>query len=353
MQINGLNALPSTDTTLRGLDLVRTSDSQTVSLNPAFDEDTLTYTAAVANDIDTVTLTATATHSNATVVITNDDDTSTLNEADLSLVIGQNTLTVTVTAEDTSTAETYTVTVTRQQDITSTITVPISWSLIPSGISDGQQFRLLFLSGTRRDGSSSAITDYNTFVQERAAAGHARIQPYSDAFTVVGCTEDDDARDNTGTTFTNSNKGVPIYWLGGTKVADDYEDFYDGSWDDEANEKNEDGNDGPDTDNSSNYPLTGCDDDGTEIFVSSQSQALGNGGDVTIARPNSTNTNHGPISSNGEVTNTFTRPMYGLSPVFTVAAGGATRVSNGWSLTPSELGPRDQFRLLFLSSTTA
>ena len=25
--------------------------------------------------------------------------------------------------------------------------------------------------------------------------------------------------------------GVPIYWLGGNKVADDYADFYDASWD--------------------------------------------------------------------------------------------------------------------------
>ena len=46
--------------------------------------------------------------------------------------------------------------------------------------------------------------------------------------------------------------------------------------------------------------------------------------------------------------------MYGLSAVFRVveAEEGATRVSNNWSLTPSELGARDQFRLLFLSSTT-
>ena len=30
---------------------------------------------------------------------------------------------------------------------------------------------------------------------------------------------------------------MPIYWLGGTKVVDDYEDFYDGDWDDETNLK--------------------------------------------------------------------------------------------------------------------
>ena len=47
----------------------------------------------------------------------------------------------------------------------------------------------------------------------------------------------DDARDNTGTTGT----GVPIYWLGGAKVADDNADFYDGAWDEEATGRRENG----------------------------------------------------------------------------------------------------------------
>ena len=36
-----------------------------------------------------------------------------------------------------------------------------------------------------------------------------------------------DARENTATT----GRGVPIYWMNGAKVADNYADFYDGSWD--------------------------------------------------------------------------------------------------------------------------
>ena len=51
-------------------------------------------------------------------------------------------------------------------------------------------------------------------------------EAYSDGFTVVGCTTANvDARDNTATTFTSSEKGVPIYWLGGNKVADEYRGF--------------------------------------------------------------------------------------------------------------------------------
>ena len=351
MQINGLNAPPSTNATLSSLDLVRTSDSQTVTLSPVFDDETFTYTGGVPNAIDAIALTAATTDSNATVVITSDDDTSTPNTADFDLDVGQNTFTVTVTAEDTTSTETYTVTVTRGQEATGTIAVPLGWSLIPSGVAEGGQFRLLFLSGVRRAGSSSAIADYNTFAQERAAAGHAHIQVYSDHFTAVACTENDDARDNTSTTYTSSEKGVPIYWLNGTKVADDYEDFYDGDWDDEANGKNESGNNAHSQSQSANYPLTGCDHDGTEKASAGVSSALGNGGDVTIARLNSSGTNHGPISSNGKITETFTRPMYGISPVFTVAADAVTQVPDDWSLTPSELGGLDQFRLLFLSST--
>ena len=201
-------------------------------------------------------------------------------------------------------------------------TVPATWSLKPTGLTGGTQFRLLFLSSTKRDGSVTTIANYNTFIQNLAAAGHADIQAYSAGFRVVGCTEAVDARDNTSTTGT----GVPIYWLNGAKVADDYADFYDGSWDDEANDKNESGTNGPDTSQSGNYPITGCKQDGTEFVssISNRSFALGSDEGVVIGRPNSSTASHGPISTvsgNTAVTvlHTATRPMYGLSGVFQVA----------------------------------
>ena len=92
---------------------------------------------------------------------------------------------------------------------------------------------------------------------------------------MVGSTADVDARDNTGTTYTADDKGVAIYWLGGNKVADEYEDFYDGTWDDEANAKDESGNNRS-TSGLSNYPWTGSDHDGTEAFnAANASRALG------------------------------------------------------------------------------
>ena len=194
--------------------------------------------------------------------------------------------------------------------------VPASWNLKPTGLAAGDQFRLVFLSSTRRDGSSTDIAVYNTFVQGLAAAGHADIRAYSAGFRAVGCTADTDARDNTGTTYTSSDKGVPIYWLDGAKAADQYEDFYDGSWDEEANDKNESGTNGPDTSQLANYPLTGCDHDGTEELE----RALGASPSIRVGRPNSSNALHGPISNTGtSVGTTTSRPMYGLSGVFLVS----------------------------------
>ena len=194
--------------------------------------------------------------------------------------------------------------------------VPADWSLKPTALAAGAPFRLLFLSSTNRVGSDTDIADYNTFIQDLAAAGHADIQAYSAGFRVVGCTADTDARDNTSTTGT----GVPIYWLNGGKVADNYADFYDGYWWNEANDKNESGTDGPDTSSGSYYPITGCDHDGTEVFAGSNSRALG-ASTVRVGRPNSTaDRYHGPLSN--RATNTLgSGPMYGLSAVFKAVAG--------------------------------
>ena len=266
------------DPTLGDLVIEGTTNSESISLSPTFDDDTFTYTAAVPTGIDAVRLTATTNDSNSTVAITGDSDTSTPNTADFDLDLGANTLSLTVTAED-GTTQTYTITVTQLGTPPPPATVTSNWSLTPDGVSGGQQFRLIFYSSTKRDAESDNIEDYNTFVQDRAAAGHAAIRQYSDGFTAVGCTEDADARDNTQTRYTDSNTGVPIYWLGGLKVADNYRDFYDGSWDQEANDqdRNEVGNTGPDSSQAINYPWTGCDHDGTQAFLASgDSAALGN-----------------------------------------------------------------------------
>ena len=330
--------------TLSTLSIIGTTNGETVDLNPPFDKDTFTYTAAFPIGIDAVTLTAKTDVSDATVAITGDSDTSTPDTADFDLILATNTLTVTTTAQH-GYIQTYTVTILPAQT-----TVPPDWSLKPSGVGAGQQFRLIFLSSTKSAATSTSISTYNTFVQNRAADGHSDIQGYSSGFTVVGCTADVDARDNTATRYTNANKGVPIYWLNGNKVADNYEDFYDETWDEEANDKNQLGTIGPDTSQEANYPYTGCAHNGTESFDVSFSYALGDADGVRVARPNSTLNQHGPLSSNLFIDPSGERPMYGLSQVFTVVPGNTGTLTTGGTprsdtLDSSDTGHYWQVRL--------
>ena len=197
--------------------------------------------------------------------------------------------------------------------------VPQNWSLTPPGLVVGDQFRLLFLSSTKTQPDSSIIEAYNAFIQDLAAAGHADIQDFSAGFRAIGCAwvSASDARENTGTTYTETDKGVPIYWLNGNRAADDYEDFYDGSWDEEANDKDETGHDGRDTSQINNRPITGCQHDGRKAL---DFRSLGSSNTV-VGHPNSSNSGAGPLSSNTSyVDHLAHRPMYGLSQVFEVGA---------------------------------
>ena len=106
--------------------------------------------------------------------------------------------------------------------------VPSDWPLKPSGLGAGEEFRLLLMTKNPLVADSTDIAVYNSYVQGRVSAiGHAEIKAYSSHFQVLGSTATVNARSNTGTT---GSGGVPIYWLSGSKVADDYPDFYDGSW---------------------------------------------------------------------------------------------------------------------------
>ena len=112
--------------------------------------------------------------------------------------------------------------------------VPADWALKPADLGAGEQFRLIFVSSTGRDALSTDIADYNTFVRTRAAAGVTAIQTYANDFTALVSTESVNARTNTLTRATDTD--VPIYRArSGTvsandRVADDYADFYDGTW---------------------------------------------------------------------------------------------------------------------------
>ena len=199
--------------------------------------------------------------------------------------------------------------------------VDADWSLVPDGLGAGDRFRLLFItSGSRRPANSSDIGHYNGMVQDKASNGHADVQAHASTFRVLASTESVDARDNTGTTHTNDDMGVPIYWLNGAQVADDYADLYDGEWDQESPARYEDG---------SSVALDGDSGNQAEIYTGSNQDgtvAIGNDGD-TRALGNSTNdwvmvgtlnsSSGGPLSSKTIARGEWRR-FYGLSGVFEV-----------------------------------
>ena len=185
------------------------------------------------------------------------------------------------------------------------IRVPDDWSLKPTGVSAGGKFRLLFVTSRPRDAASSNIADYNRFVQEAAAAGHSSIRAFRGGFRAVGSTSAVDARDNTCTTGT----GVPIHWLNGNQVADNYTDFYDDSWDDQENPKTESGNG---IAGEGVRVFTGSDPDGT----AATGQYLGAAGSDAVVVVGVLNTER-PLASNTFGTSLFAR-FYGLSQVFKV-----------------------------------
>lgn len=101
-------------------------------------------------------------------------------------------------------------------------TVGLDGPLIPAEVQPGQSFRLLFVASTGTTATSDQIETSNRFVQGRATAGHTAIRSYSGQFRALISTagmNGVDARDHTATTTSGTDTGVPIYCLGGSRVA--------------------------------------------------------------------------------------------------------------------------------------
>ena len=198
------------------------------------------------------------------------------------------------------------------------ITVPVEWDLTPSGLNTGDKFRLIFVTGKQnvRAPDSSNIENYNTYVQNQAAhtglpAAHPSIVPYSTYFRVLGSTSDVDARDNTRTG--TSDTAAAIYWLGGSKVADNYGDLYDGSWDDETNPRDRAG-----STSSERIFHTGTADNGQKSTL-----PLG-GASVSIGKLSDGAVGENPLGSSAGLTSgSQTSPYYALSGVFVVPRSNA------------------------------
>jgi len=92
---------------------------------------------------------------------------------------------------------------------------------------EGDQYRLAFVTSTTRDATSADMTDYDAFVQGAADASSLGLDDAT--WKALGSTVGLNSRDHTGTT---DSVGGAIFLVDGTsKVADNYNDFWDGSHD--------------------------------------------------------------------------------------------------------------------------
>ena len=201
--------------------------------------------------------------------------------------------------------------------------------IIPEGTAVGGKFRLLFVTSGELYPTSSDIDVYNAFVQEAAAAGHADIQDYSSLYRALASTESISARDTTTTRYTSLNPGVPIWWLNGAKVADDYEDFYDDSWDQGDPGSNETGSEVDFSPTgqcrASALVWTGSNEDGE-----AQNNAELGDSKPTAGLPCQT----GREIDFGNVSDTFDYPLYGLSYVLRAAVPADVPYVTGVEVDP-------------------
>ncbi|MDE2790444.1 MAG: hypothetical protein OXI81_08475 [Paracoccaceae bacterium] len=205
---------------------------------------------------------------------------------------------------------------------------------VPAGVGVGESFRLLFKTNRATDLSRKSIGHYNRHAQKRAG-NLSCLRHFNREFRAVVSTSSVDARDNTATTYTNANKGVPIYWLRGEKVADDYADFYDGSWNSVAAKDEHGGSPGFADERGGGvvFAATGSNADGTKHATAYAGASSVRWGGVTS-----------PLSQTDRPNGRGA--IYALSPVLTVVAKpekptGLTAVPGNQQVTLSWNNPDD------------
>ena len=177
----------------------------------------------------------------------------------------------------------------------------------------GDSFRLLFLTSTRRNGAQFTIVFYNQHVQNAANDGHADISRFSSQFRALVSAmlpTNNDVRDFTATNGT----GIPIYWLLGAKVAGNYDNFYDGSWDSRV-ATNEDGTEVTNP----SFVWTGSNEDGT--------RAIDNTMGADNPRVGRLDMMNQEIDTQTNQRRTAQHPLYAISPVINIAAAPNSSLS--------------------------
>ena len=232
------------------------------------------------------------------------------------------------------------------------VPVTTSWLHIPEDAEVGDQFRLVFVTHRATLPTSGNINDYNKFVQFEAEGLTERdtaAEPYTDPviqrvaerFRAVVCTASVGARSNTEMPTTAI--GVPIHWLDGgwedrpTLIAGSYDGFYGGAWDNTEYGAYVAGNSAYFEVNAMVW--TGCNASGgaDPIFPMGDPNSMGMvaagsprnsdselNRDPDSDREREPDSNLAPVGAvdvdEGRLTGNIDehRPIYGISPVFTV-----------------------------------
>ena len=241
--------------------------------------------------------------------------------------------------------------------------VPGDWPLKPEGLTTGDEFRLLFATSSTRDASATSIGAYHAFVRDAAKSGHAGIRQYADTFNVFGSTSECDAREVTGLhdgsgytddSTSNSSAGIPIYWLNGDRIANNYHFFLDAV--DVTNNLWSAGNfttEHGGQEGDSRHVLTGSEADGTKdtggITLGSDDPSH-----RYVIRGFILEDNNRPIS-HGSMDRTDQGRLYGMSALFRVGiSAGAiiTETGNPANTSVAEAGGADTYNVVLESEPT-
>lgn len=93
---------------------------------------------------------------------------------------------------------------------------------VPPGLSSGDTYHLVFVTEGIRDGTSTAIGDYNDFVNAQAARSGSLTETFGIDWFAIASTATVNARDN-------AVVSAAVYLLNGTKIANGFADLWDGT----------------------------------------------------------------------------------------------------------------------------
>ena len=202
-----------------------------------------------------------------------------------------------------------------------------STDFIPDGFGEGDKFRLLFITSERTNlvPIKTSFTFFNDFVQNAVREnGLASLKPYAHEFRAVVSCGNASAISNTDTWTDRGDWQIPIYWLGGAKISNDYREFWGSSYWRSNQAVNESGQSMPAVYRDGDFlrAWTGSTNRGhpAGILAGGDSYYTGTGTTVcsnlvTFGSPRLTghSINHFTMAS------TSKNSMYGLSPVFQVS----------------------------------